>query len=191
MERAIRAVQGSKHGRMRAVVSTDDDEIAEVARRASAEVLRRKPVLAQSSTRMDDVVWDFIQDQQLDDDDLLVLLEPTAPLRTPADIDLVIDIIRATNAPAVRMVSVQPKECHGYIYVDAGLATVIRAGQFTGLCLFPQGTILVHAGDNRAVDIDNQVDLERARSLVAQRCEAHGHDLACSCEGCLRSCQFG
>lgn len=164
VERSIAAAKGS-HSVREVFVSTDDDEIANVSAKAGATVHRRSPSLALSSTRMDDVVVDLMLAQNLHGDDLIILLEPTAPLRTSADIDVVVSLIRSTKAPAVRMVSVRPLNCHGYVYQDAGLATVIRAGTI-GFCLFPPGTLLVHSGDDRAVDVDNMIDLERARALA-------------------------
>lgn len=72
----------------RTVVSTDADEIVEVAQAADAEVLRRPPELAADDTPMLPVLQHGLA--ELDPDgvryDLLLLLDPTSPGRLPEDV---------------------------------------------------------------------------------------------------------
>jgi len=74
----------------RVVVSTDDDEIAEVAIRYGAEVpfLRPKELARDDSPTIDAILHalDFFSDKG-ERFDLLALLEPTSPLRDSEDID--------------------------------------------------------------------------------------------------------
>lgn len=161
VERAIAAAQVAN---LHAVyVSTDDDEIESVALSAGAFVLRSN--VHGDSTPMEAVVRDFLTPQSYKLDDILVLLEPTAPLRISADIELIVALMVATGAPAARMVYGEQGRCHGWRYSDAGLASAIRVGSFTD-CLFPRGTLLVHDGDERSVDVDTPEDLDRARALA-------------------------
>ncbi|MGH3104275.1 MAG: cytidylyltransferase domain-containing protein [Gaiellaceae bacterium] len=69
----------------RVVVSTDDEEIAAVARQLGAEVLARPGALAADDTPMLEVVRHALA--ELGSTDVLVLLQPTSPLRRPDHID--------------------------------------------------------------------------------------------------------
>jgi len=69
------------------IVSTDDIEIAECAEKYGAEIpFLRPPNLATDFTSSNDVILHAIENIH-DNYDLLVLLQPTSPLRTEYDID--------------------------------------------------------------------------------------------------------
>jgi CMP-N,N'-diacetyllegionaminic acid synthase len=69
----------------RVVVSTEDDEIAAVARDSGAEVIERPAVLAADDSPMLDVIRHTIG--ELGRVEVLVVLQPTSPLRRPDHID--------------------------------------------------------------------------------------------------------
>ena len=95
----------------RVVVSTDDEEIAEIARGAGASVPFLRPAaLARDDTPGIDPVLHALE--QLPGFDEVAMLQPTSPLRTAADIAACIDFARARVAPAV--VSVAPPRTHPY-----------------------------------------------------------------------------
>jgi CMP-N-acetylneuraminic acid synthetase len=71
----------------RVVVSTDDDAIAAAARGEGAEVVGRPPELATADSRSADAVLHAAGVLGLADQAVLVLLQPTSPLRTPADVE--------------------------------------------------------------------------------------------------------
>ena len=74
----------------RLIVSTDDPLIADIARSAGAEVpYLRPPELATDTTSTVEVLIDLLERLQADKDnfDILVLLEPTSPIREKEDID--------------------------------------------------------------------------------------------------------
>jgi len=82
----------------RVVVSTDDDEIMAAARAWGGEVpFRRPPALAGDTATSIDVVLHALD--QLDDCDYVVLLQPTSPLRTAADIDAALMLAESSDAP--------------------------------------------------------------------------------------------
>jgi N-acylneuraminate cytidylyltransferase/CMP-N,N'-diacetyllegionaminic acid synthase len=71
----------------RVIVSTDCEEIAEVARNAGAEVpLLRPPELATDSARTIDVILHLAQELRLPLDSFVCVLQPTSPMRSEADI---------------------------------------------------------------------------------------------------------
>lgn len=93
------------------VVSTDDEEIAEIALKAGALVPFIRPTyLALDSTPGIDPVLHALE--QLPQFDSVVLLQPTSPLRTTADIDGCLNFAIQRNASSV--VSVSEAETHPY-----------------------------------------------------------------------------
>lgn len=86
------------------VVSTDDQAIADAARRAGAEVPFLRPAsLAGDSASSVDVVLHAIDRLAASgrNFDIVVLLEPTSPLRAPVDIERGLDRMLESKAGAV------------------------------------------------------------------------------------------
>lgn len=76
------------------VVSTDDVDISKVAKEFGAEVIDRPAELAQDGTATAPVlhhVLDFLQESENYKPDVVLLLQPTSPLRTVAHIDEMIE----------------------------------------------------------------------------------------------------
>ena len=93
------------------VVSTDDLEIAEVARRAGAQVPFLRPAeLAQDQTPGLDPVLHALD--QLPQYDSVLLLQPTSPLRTTDDIDGFLKLVAQKKSPSA--VSVTEADTHPY-----------------------------------------------------------------------------
>ncbi len=81
----------------RLVLSTDDDEIMAVAQEWGCEVPFRRPnELASDTATSKDVVLHALQ--QLPGYDYVVLLQPTSPARTAADIDQAFDVLTRHQA---------------------------------------------------------------------------------------------
>lgn len=86
----------------RVIVSTDDHEIAATSRAAGIEVPFLRPAaIAQDSTPMIDVVRHALSALVPYDPEVVVLLQPTSPLRTSAHIDAAISLATATDADTV------------------------------------------------------------------------------------------
>ncbi len=93
------------------VVSTDDLEIADVARRAGAKVPFMRPAeLAQDQTPGLVPVLHALD--QLPQYDSVLLLQPTSPLRTTDDIDGCLNFVTQKKAPSV--VSITEAYTHPY-----------------------------------------------------------------------------
>lgn len=108
------------------VVSTDDEEIAEVARRWGAQVPFLRPTyLAQDDSPGIDPVLHAIN--HLPGFDAVILLQPTSPLRTTEDIDVCVGLARDMQAPSVVSVS-EPVKHPYWMYrlgADQRLQTLI------------------------------------------------------------------
>lgn len=88
----------------RVILSTDDAEIAETAVRFGCEVpFMRAPELASDEARSADVVLDALA--RCPGYDYFVLLQPTSPLRTAADIDACAAASLSADAPVCVSVS--------------------------------------------------------------------------------------
>lgn len=90
----------------RVVVTTDDDEIAAVAIAAGAEVVRRPLDLATDTAPVIGAILHALDGVGATDDDRCILLQPTSPLRTAADITAALAIARVH--PDVSVMSVRP-----------------------------------------------------------------------------------
>jgi CMP-N,N'-diacetyllegionaminic acid synthase len=81
------------------VVSTDDEEIAEIAQKYGAEVPFLRPAeLAQDDTPSMPPVLHALE--QLPKFEMILLLQPTSPLRTTTDIDGIFKMCQERKAPA-------------------------------------------------------------------------------------------
>ena len=107
----IRAAQASAHID-RLIVSTDDAEIAAVCRAERCDVpFTRDPALASDTATSVDVVLDAAG--RVPGYGVVVLLQPTSPLRTPGDIDETLSLMQRSGAPSAATVSEAP--CHPFL----------------------------------------------------------------------------
>ena len=100
---SIKAAQQSKYVD-RIVVSTDSDEIAEVARAAGADVPFMRPnYLASDTASSLDVVKHALNElnQKGQCYEFIVLLQPTSPLRTSKHIDESFELLQSKDADAI------------------------------------------------------------------------------------------
>jgi len=105
----IEAALASKIDRI--VVSTDDLEIAEIAKKCGAEVMMRPSELAQDSTPTLPVLQDVVN--RLNETfDFVFTLQPTSPLRTSKHIDEALELIaRDVSADSLVSVVKVPHNC--------------------------------------------------------------------------------
>jgi N-acylneuraminate cytidylyltransferase/CMP-N,N'-diacetyllegionaminic acid synthase len=90
----------------RVIVSTDDKEIAEISKKYGAEVPFMRPKeLAEDNAKGIDVVLHAIdwlrKNDRREQHDLLMLLQPTSPLRATEDIDKTIELLFLKKAKAI------------------------------------------------------------------------------------------
>lgn len=109
------SIEAAHHSSLTAFfVSTDDFEIAEVARTLGAEVILRPPELATDNTPMPPVLVHVLETLSAtgEDFEVMVLLQPTAPLRTAQDIDASLSIMFEANVDSVVSVAPVPRHYH-------------------------------------------------------------------------------
>lgn len=99
---SIGAAQASSHIDS-IIVTTDDEEIAQLCRENGTTVLPRPKSLASDSTSSLDVMIHALRalEEQHERYDYLLLLQPTSPLRSSDDIDAAIQLLLERQADAV------------------------------------------------------------------------------------------
>ena len=85
-------------------VSSEDTEILNVALTYGAEIVLRPDELAQDSSTLEEVIEHFLKEVPTD---VLVVLQPTSPLRLPGDIENCIQQMAATLNSACWSVNVE------------------------------------------------------------------------------------
>jgi N-acylneuraminate cytidylyltransferase len=163
----------------RCVVSTEDPEIASIARAYGAEVLERPPALAQ-----DDTISRLVIEQALDvlGGESVVLLQPTSPIRGPGLVDRVIKLFQTNDydslATGFNQLLYPP---HGVehrrqdiktVFVNDGSVIVSRAATIKSQSLFGRkaGTLVTSREEN--VDIDDAFDFWLAEKILEKKLAA-------------------
>jgi CMP-N,N'-diacetyllegionaminic acid synthase len=186
----IRAAQAA--GRVdRVLVSTNDPAVARVARRAGAEVLSRPAALAQDDSPTLPVIQHAVRQAEANGDrfELVVTLQPTAPLRSAEQIDAAIALLgdasvrSAVSVAALGMpISVIGGSADGRVrLVERGIdvrrqasppAVRVTGGVYvTRRDLLDEGRLLddrpaaLVLDDASALDVDTADDLALARRM--------------------------
>jgi CMP-N,N'-diacetyllegionaminic acid synthase len=168
----------------RVVVSTDDDEIATAA---AADVLRRPAGLAADDTPMIDVIRHAVDELQ---PELVVLLQPTSPLRRSEHVDGAVQLLLETGADSVVSVVAVPhrynpdalmdlvdgrlvargvartRQAKAQVYARNGPAVLALRTERLGRDLY-DGDCRAYVMDERSsLDVDSPFDLELADLLL-------------------------
>lgn len=181
----------------RVVVSSDDEAILVEAWVAGAEPLRRPARLATDTAGSESVVEHCLEALATKGfvPDVIVLLQPTSPLRRGGDIDAALDLLRSSGADAVISVYEprhSPYKCfvvdgRGFLRGLFGDDVPFRRRQDLPTCLMPNGAIYAvrtetfrRTGrlmgpntvpylmpEERSLDIDDTRDLEAAERALA------------------------
>ncbi|MEI8229657.1 MAG: acylneuraminate cytidylyltransferase family protein [Candidatus Peregrinibacteria bacterium] len=149
----------------RIIVSTDDPEIADIARRAGADV----PILRPHALALDDTpdfpvfahVIDWYMKHSEAPPDAVIWLRPTSPLRSVEDIEGAFALFMSTGADAVRSVTVSPHHPYWMKHLDQEH----RLTPFS-----PEGNERTHPRRQSLPDVyllNGAVDIIRTTSAIA------------------------
>jgi N-acylneuraminate cytidylyltransferase len=179
----------------RIVVSTDDTEIADIARQHAAETpFIRDAALADDLAGTAEVVADAIVRTGSQDVEFTCCIYPATPLLRPSDISGALEKLTSTDAPALlsvtefdypplRALAIKHGQTLSFnwpeyertrsqdlpeLVHDAGQFYWMRTARFLeNPRLVPAGTIGYAMDRIRCVDIDTEADLEFAEALFA------------------------
>jgi len=141
----------------RFVVSTEDSEIADTAEAWGAEVFNRNPRFAEDEASIYDAVFEVMDEIP---STWVVLLHPTSPLRTAADIDACINQCLINSAPACVACEYTVPVPNGAVYV-AYTSWLREHRNFDG----PR-TVVYQMPSWRSIDVNVQADFDRAEQLL-------------------------
>ncbi|MBB1428510.1 acylneuraminate cytidylyltransferase family protein [Shewanella sp. SG44-2] len=178
------------------IVSTDCNEIANVARQYGAKTPFMRPSdISDDSTSMDCVIFHLLTELSVNDSDIVVILQPTSPLRLAVDIDAALDKLITVNCDSV----VSLCECEHSPYWsnslpnDGNMGTFIKEdvkgkrSQDLPTCYRLNGAVYVFTASSfiknkgikynnnmfsiimptiRSVDIDNYIDFKLAEAIL-------------------------
>jgi len=185
----------------RVVVSTEDAEIARVAAGMGAEVLDRPAGLATDEAPTIDVVLHALDALEAQGQTVgaVVLLQPTSPLRTAADVDAAVGLWREGGCDSVVSVAMSDHPPQWSFTIEGGLLRPLFEDKFLrmrrqevpatyrtvgAVFVASRDTLRRHHGfyggrvrpyvmpKERSVDVDTELDLALVELLMSRRDEA-------------------
>lgn len=197
----IHAVQESKYIH-HIVVSTDDDEIANVAKYQGATIIKRPIELARDDSSTMDAILHALEQCEFQDihPEIVVLLQPTSPLRTSTDIDSALELFMQSKCDSVISVVEASHPPHWNMVLKGSYLKPIfdeklfkRRRQDLPQTYGPNGAIYIASvatlknyhsfncpktkpyimADEKSIDIDNEFDLFFAEALMKRGRDFH------------------
>jgi len=177
-------------------VSSDDDEILEIANNYGANVIKRPKEFATDTATSESVVLHALKELQKRGKkyDYVILLQPTSPLRTEKDIDEAFEILKKNNATALISVKEEDNKIlkafieneNGYIegiknnkypfmrrqdlpkvYMSNGAIYIIKISEFLkNKSFWTEKTVKFVMDDIKSLDIDTKEDLLKAEKFI-------------------------
>lgn len=177
------------------IVTTEDEEIGEISRSWGAEIIKRPKELAKDESPTIDAIFHALEVLKSENynPDIIILLQPTSPLRTTKDIDNAMELFLNTNCESVVSVCElkhSPYWCFeiekGYLKSLFGDEYLRRRRQDLENVYMPNGAMYISTPENlrkykgfyclrtipyimppeRGIDIDNEVDFMLAELLT-------------------------
>lgn len=161
----------------RLVVSTDDPEIAELVTTTGTEVLRRPEDLARDDTPMGPVIQHALRSlaEYGYQPDIIVVLQPTAPLRRTEHIDDCLELMSTTSVNSI--VSVRPVPGHFHPDWQFSISETGEVQTFSGRELDKlqarRQELSMTYTRNGAVYAVRKVAFNESESLLAPPCMAY------------------
>lgn len=142
-------------------VSTDDEEIADVARQYGADVIKRPAEFARDEVGTQEVMRHAIRELPYADIEQLCCIYATAPLIDPYDLGTAAWVEMCAPAPFVVAVGAQPLRDIGMFYFG-------NVDSFMRHPLYGLRTRLIVIPEERAIDINTEDDWLRAERAYVE-----------------------
>ncbi len=177
-------------------VSSDDSQILAVADNDGAATIRRNPEYAQDHSPTHPVIQECIEKQHLIDSDIIVLLQPTSPLRKAQHIQASLKLYAEhPDCHALKSVcAADSKYLYAYlgadpyltpampdymkiprrqelpqIYLPNGAIYIFSVASFQRAQTIPSTKVIAYImSETDSIDIDTQADLEQAELYLSQ-----------------------
>ena len=189
------AIQTARHSRYitDVVVSTDSDEIADVARIYGAEVIKRGDELSSDLVTLDPVIYHAKQKAEEMAGcqyDIIITMQPTSPLLAVSTLDAAIEQFIATHVDTMISVVNHPhlswgKDKEGKIiplytarknrqelppqYMETGAFVIAKSGVVTPSTRIGKSISVFEVGEKESIDIDNANDWVLTESLMRRK----------------------
>jgi CMP-N-acetylneuraminic acid synthetase len=181
----------------RVVVSTEDAKISEISKRYGSEVLDRPEELARDDSPTISAVIHALQKLEAEGSlpEVVILLQPTTPLRTSQDIDAAVELFLKSDCESVVSVCEMAhspywsfEEKNGYLSPLFGEDCLRKRRQDLPRVYMPNGALFISRPDTlykvrsfyshwtvayimppeRSIDIDSEIDLIKAEMLLTK-----------------------
>lgn len=144
------------------IVSTESQQIADVALSCGAYVVKRDEELATDQATSGQVCKAALEWMGADQFDYVALLHPTSPIRDPKHIDQAIAMLDASDAPALASV-----KCEKRTYTHNASLYVMRAPWLMQTVQhYCDQSIPFLMDDAHSIDIDTELDLRIAGMIL-------------------------
>lgn len=183
----------------RVIVSSDDDEILEVAEKHGAEPIRRPKAMAGDKSPFNLLIFhalDFLKKKENYIPDIVVYLQPTSPLRTSKDIDETLALLKGETECAISVCEIENKilkafliNKKGYlqgvsnnkfpfmnrqdlpkVYMPNGSIYVIKRQDFAKTGkLFTKETVPSVMQGDKNLDIDSMEDMKKVEKILKEK----------------------
>lgn len=179
------------------VVSTDDERVKKIAIKYSeVRLLDRPKNLAEDDSSINDVILNIIESENnidIDSDDLLILLQPTSPLRNSKHISESIEMFKNSSSDSLISATATPhpigwmfkKNKNNYVKFlsesegfkkrrqDFGKTYIPNGAIYISSCyffkknksFFGKRTIFYEMSQESSVDVDSEMDLNLIRLI--------------------------
>lgn len=185
------------------IVSTDDNDVLELAEKNKIEALKRPENLATDTSNVVDTVFHVLEylKSKKETYDILVLLQPTAPLRLPEDIDFAVELMQSNDTDGVisvvevgdhhpaRMYSIDADNLVSFIekgettrrqdlkdlFIRNGAIYIIKTqALYEEKSLMPKNKIPYLMNKRWAINIDEELDLDVLEIVIKKWIEKYG-----------------
>jgi CMP-N-acetylneuraminic acid synthetase/spore coat polysaccharide biosynthesis predicted glycosyltransferase SpsG len=174
------------------VVSTDDEEIAEIAKVYGAKIIMRPQALAEDHVPLDPVIYHAVTAVERDEDlqyDYFLTIQPTSPLLQTTTLDTMIEKMVEGDYDTIMSVKAEnhlfwikkdarfsplykERKNRQYldpIYRETGAVVISRRAVLSENNRIGENISLFELPDEETVDIDDYQDWETAESLLRRR----------------------
>jgi len=171
---SIRQALESKHI-TRVIVSTDDEEIADVSRKWGAEIPFMRPAEFAQDQSLDIEVFDhalrWLKENEAYQPELIVHLRPTGPVRRVARIDQAIETILAhPEADALRSVQIAKQNPYKMWFIENGLLKpILQLEGITEPYNMPRQKLPKTYWQNGTLDITRPQTVLRQKSMMGKK----------------------